>query len=219
MKRILISVLSIISMLLCSYSLASCQSDRAEDDGGDDIGAYAIFGTVAEVGSDTLLVEDTKGVAYRVALADDAKCYDTSGSEIPFGDIAFNNKVKVYYNGMVTRSIPAGITAGRIDLIADDEFFDIVKDMNPVSDVTDSFYMTARVVEVGEKLEVEVIASEYAVGTYLVNYSSATPVIGVDGERISASDIKVGATVEISYTGQTMMSLPPQIIATRIEVK
>ena len=81
-----------------------------------------------------------------------------------------------------------------------------------------SFVLKAIVGTVGEKIEVEVIESDYAFGIYHVITSDSTDFIGKDGSAITKSDLKSGDTVEITYNGQTMLSLPPQIVAHKIVV-
>ncbi len=78
--------------------------------------------------------------------------------------------------------------------------------------------MTARVTAVGEKIEVEVLESEYAFGPYWVITDENT-VFERGGRKIKRSDISAGDTVEIYYSGQVMLSYPPQIVAHRITVK
>ncbi len=78
--------------------------------------------------------------------------------------------------------------------------------------------MTAIVTAVGEKIEVEVLESEYTSGPHWVITSDGT-VYEKDGRKIKRSDISVGDTVEIFYNGQVMLSFPPQIAARRIVVK
>lgn len=82
-----------------------------------------------------------------------------------------------------------------------------------------NFKMLARVNEVGEKISVDVIESEYTSGIHWVITANATEYFDKDGNPISRSDIKAGDTVEILYSGQVMMSYPPQIVAARITVK
>ena len=79
------------------------------------------------------------------------------------------------------------------------------------------FKMTAKVTELGEKIAVEVIESEYTFGIHWV-ITTASKYYDAEGNEISRSDIKVGDTVEILYSGQVMMSYPPQIVAARITV-
>ncbi len=80
-----------------------------------------------------------------------------------------------------------------------------------------SFEMTATVMELGEKILVNVTASEYAEGQYLVNVADTVEILNAEGEKIKRADLAVGATVKIWYTGQVTMSIPPQIIALKIQ--
>ena len=81
------------------------------------------------------------------------------------------------------------------------------------------FSMIATVDDVGEKIKVNVIEAKYTSGVHLVITNSYTEFYGKDGKAIAKSDLKVGDTVEILYSGQVMMSLPPQIVAAKITVK
>ena len=78
------------------------------------------------------------------------------------------------------------------------------------------FEMKATVVAVGEKIEVEVIESEYASGPFWIITSDATAFTDNDGKNIKKEDIKTGDTVIITYNGQVMMSYPPQVVALTI---
>lgn len=64
----------------------------------------------------------------------------------------------------------------------------------------------------------EVIDSEVAFGEYRVNVGSNTTILGKNGESLTQKDLKPGDIIEIIFPGQVMMSIPPQISATRIEV-
>ena len=79
--------------------------------------------------------------------------------------------------------------------------------------------MTARIEAMGEKIEVMVTESEYTWGTHLVITSFDTQYIGKSGDKITRDKLSVGQTVEIIYSGQVMLSYPPQIVAQRITVK
>ena len=81
------------------------------------------------------------------------------------------------------------------------------------------FKMVAVITELGEKILVDVLESEYTFGPHLVITSDKTEYYGKDGEKASRGDLNVGDTVEILYSGQVMMSLPPQIVAAKITVK
>ena len=79
--------------------------------------------------------------------------------------------------------------------------------------------MTAVVEGVGQKLEVTVTDSEYTFGIHWVITPDSTVYLDASGDPISRGDIKVGDTVEIWYSGQVMLSYPPQIVAHKIIVK
>ena len=69
------------------------------------------------------------------------------------------------------------------------------------------------------RIEAEVIESDYAFGIYWVLTSGDTVFYSADGVAVSRDAIKVGDTVEITYGGQVMMSYPPQIVASKIQIK
>ena len=78
------------------------------------------------------------------------------------------------------------------------------------------YTMLAEITKIEEKIEVEVKESPVAEGIYLVNTSNDTAFEDAKGKRIKRENLSVGDTVLIAYTGQVMMSIPPQIIALAI---
>lgn len=83
---------------------------------------------------------------------------------------------------------------------------------------SDAFSMKATILHIGDRIEVNVTEAEYAEGLYWVITSDATVYLDRDGGRITRSDLKVGDEIEIRYSGQVMMSYPPQIAAARIRI-
>jgi hypothetical protein len=83
----------------------------------------------------------------------------------------------------------------------------------------DHFVLMGRVTAVSDLLEIEVIDSDYAFGIYWVLVFPQTLLCDSDGNTITLSDIKEGDIVEVTYSGQTMMSFPPQIAAQKIILK
>ena len=65
-------------------------------------------------------------------------------------------------------------------------------------------------------IEAEIVDSDVAFGIYWVLTSDATSYYGPDGEETTREGICVGDTIEIVFSGQVMMSYPPQIAAKRI---
>ena len=86
-------------------------------------------------------------------------------------------------------------------------------------EIGSSVSMIARIDKLDEKLEVTVLESEYTFGTHWVITPNATEYYGKDGSAITRAELKVGDIVEIFYSGQVMLSFPPQIVAARITVK
>ena len=68
-------------------------------------------------------------------------------------------------------------------------------------------------------IEVEIIDSQIAFGKYLVLVDVATVYQDSEGNEITRDDLKVDDVIEISFSGQVMMSLPPQIYAQKITLK
>ncbi len=83
----------------------------------------------------------------------------------------------------------------------------------------DGFVLKAVVKSINpDYIEVEVIESDYAFGIYWVRTGAQTEYFGADGSAAGISDLKAGQTVSITYSGQTMMSYPPQIVAWSISI-
>ena len=82
----------------------------------------------------------------------------------------------------------------------------------------DGVKMTATVTAIDDRIEVEVLESEYTAGPHWVITTEET-VFEKNGRKITRDGISVGDTVEIYYNGQVMLSFPPQIVAHRIVVK
>ena len=82
-----------------------------------------------------------------------------------------------------------------------------------------SVVMEATVTALGERILVEVTKSEYTSGPHLVIINERTVIKNANGNRINASDIRMGDCLTIVYSGQVMLSYPPQIVALSIAVK
>ena len=71
----------------------------------------------------------------------------------------------------------------------------------------------------GDELEVTATEdSEGSFGVYRILTSAETKYEGRDGEGITLSDINEGDIILISYNGQVMRSLPPQVVAIKIQI-
>ena len=80
--------------------------------------------------------------------------------------------------------------------------------------------MTAKIISINDKIEVEVIENENGMtGIFWVNFSSDTIFLDENGSKISLLSLGVGDEIIITYSGQVMMSYPPQISAKKIQLK
>lgn len=77
--------------------------------------------------------------------------------------------------------------------------------------------MTARVIAISDRVEVEVIESEYISGLVWVNTNGETLVLDEEGQKIEASDLAADDVIKIAYSGQVMMSYPAQIVGLAIQ--
>ena len=82
----------------------------------------------------------------------------------------------------------------------------------------EKFVMYAEIINVGDKIEVNVYEAEFAQGLYWINTDKNTEIIGKSGEKISLSDLKVGDKIKITYNGQVALSYPPQVYAMKLDV-
>ena len=85
-------------------------------------------------------------------------------------------------------------------------------------DMDNEFKMLATINQINDKIEVTVIESEYSSGLFWVITSEETNFFNKAGEKILLSNLKNGDLIEIAYSGQVMMSYPPQIVASEIIV-
>ena len=81
-----------------------------------------------------------------------------------------------------------------------------------------AYSMIGRVTELGDKILIEAEESEIAFGPYLVITSGSTVYTDGEGKPLRRTDLAVGQRVKITYSGQVMLSYPPQIVAHSITV-
>ncbi len=90
---------------------------------------------------------------------------------------------------------------------------------NRDKDETTEYQMIAEIVKIEDKIEVTVVESPIADGPYLVITGEDTAYQNAKEKSITRDDLAVGDTVLITYSGQVMMSYPPQIVALSIKVQ
>ena len=81
------------------------------------------------------------------------------------------------------------------------------------------FVLKGIVIAINDKLEIEVIESDYAFGIYHVIVPNNIPITSASGSAITLDDIELSNTVLVKYSGQTMLSYPPQIVAYSINLQ
>ncbi len=79
-------------------------------------------------------------------------------------------------------------------------------------------YMEARILEVNNTLLVSVTKSEYAFGDYILHISNETKIYNKEGRQIAKTDLLVGDNIMVEYSGQVMLSIPPQVVAHKIAI-
>ncbi len=78
--------------------------------------------------------------------------------------------------------------------------------------------MEAKILNVNNNLLVEVTKSEYAFGEYVLLLNDATKYYNKNGNAISKQNLAVGDIIKVEYSGQVMLSIPPQVVAHKITV-
>jgi hypothetical protein len=76
-----------------------------------------------------------------------------------------------------------------------------------------TFEMTAIIKDISDRIEVEVIDSDYAFGTYWIIIFDGTKYYNMNDEEVSKKDLSIEDKIIITYNGQVMMSYPPQVAA------
>ncbi len=80
--------------------------------------------------------------------------------------------------------------------------------------------MTAKIIAIGDKIEVEVIEGDYGVsGAFWIITGPDTQFLDSEGNKITRSSLNANDVIEIEYSGQVMMSYPPQVYAKAITIK
>ena len=67
-------------------------------------------------------------------------------------------------------------------------------------------------------IEMEIIDSDIAFGTYWVLVGSETAYFDLEGNTVGRDSIKVNDVIEVVFSGQVMNSFPPKIAARKIYV-
>ena len=73
--------------------------------------------------------------------------------------------------------------------------------------------------QTSDRIEIEIMDSQIAFGTYHVLVDKATVYLDSNGNTITRDDLKTDDIIEVVFSGQVMLSLPPQIYGQKIILK
>lgn len=158
----------LIAMILCALMLVSI-GVSAEENEKDDRFAASVTGAVLEITEEgALILKDEEGMAYEAQITAETDRLDAE--EVNVGDI-----VTVWYNGKLTRSIPAQLTATKVSC----------------------FFFTGTVGEVTEEGFILTTAEEMAVFVNVPAGAAASPI--VEGTTVT---VYYDGKMTRSYPGQ-----------------
>ena len=80
------------------------------------------------------------------------------------------------------------------------------------------FVFRGTVFEVSELLGVQMEETEYSSGPYHVITGEETTYFDESGAPTSRDSVKIGSVIEVTFSGQVMMSYPPKISAKSIQI-
>ena len=78
-------------------------------------------------------------------------------------------------------------------------------------------FMEARILEVNDTLLVSVTKSEYAFGDYILHIGNCE-IYNKEGKQITKADLSASDNIMVEYSGQVMLSIPPQVVAHKITI-
>ena len=78
-------------------------------------------------------------------------------------------------------------------------------------------FMEARILEVNTTMLVTVTKSDYAFGDYILHIDNCK-IYDKDGRQITKAELLVGNNIKVEYSGQVMLSIPPQVVAHKITI-
>ena len=67
-------------------------------------------------------------------------------------------------------------------------------------------------------VDIRITEAQYATGTYRILLDDTTKIYDKSGKSVSASAIQKGDSLEVTYNGQVMRSIPPQVVALKITI-
>lgn len=71
----------------------------------------------------------------------------------------------------------------------------------------------AEIVSLEEKFLVSVLESEYTSGEHILITNEKTQYLDSNGNKIEKNSLNKGDKIKVNYSGQVMLSYPPQVVA------
>lgn len=71
----------------------------------------------------------------------------------------------------------------------------------------------AEIISIEENILVNVLESQYTSGEHILIITDKTQYLDSDGNKIEKSNLNVGDKIKVDYSGQVMLSYPPQVVA------
>lgn len=128
---------------------------------------------------------------------------ENNGNEAEIINTGVENNDKINQNAEASKEKDIDMIANDDEILSDDQ----------TNEPKAEFVLKAIVKKVeNDRLVVEVIESDYAFGIYHILTASAK-YYNKNGSQVTRESIMVGDTIEITYSGQTMLSYPPQVVA------
>ena len=92
------------------------------------------------------------------------------------------------------------------------------EDSDNAEDMENMIKMSGTVLSIGDAVEINVTSDPYNSGIFYLIVDSNTK-ITANGVTVGKGDIPIGSEIDVYYSGQVMLSYPPQIYAVSITVK
>lgn len=167
-------------------------------------------GDILEAEDNAITIGQGDTAQYIFHVNDDTEIVNQKGEALNFDSLDKGMTVEVYYNGILTRSIPPQGTADKIVVFTDNG---VEKPENVEIDGT--------IVEVGtDRITISTDGDDLddVNNHFVLIVSEETKITDKNGKKMELSDLKEGMEVEAVHAEATTASIPPQSAAISITV-
>lgn len=166
-------------------------------------------GGILEVGETSITIGENGQATYIFHIDGETQIVDEAGAALSLADLKKGMDADVFYNGVLTRSIPPQGTADKIVVDTD------IEETKPAEDVE----IDGTIVEVGEDritISTDSDALDDVNNHFVLIVSEDTKITDKNGKALTLSDLKEGMEVEAVHAAATTFSIPPQSAAISI---